>query len=53
MKKSIWITYRSNFPNLMQDKYASDVGWGCMIRVGQMMLAKGLQSHKQKFLDYD
>jgi hypothetical protein len=39
-----WLSYRSNFEPIIFNKnaYTSDAGWGCMIRAGQMILAKGL-----------
>ena len=47
------ITYRSDFPAMyrkLEDsdsfvKLTSDAGWGCMIRVGQMMLLTALKKH--------
>lgn len=50
-KKTIWFTYRNNFPGLLNHNQVSDTGWGCMIRVGQMFLAEMLrryQSHNYK-----
>ncbi|EAR87942.2 peptidase family C54 protein (macronuclear) [Tetrahymena thermophila SB210] len=53
----IWITYRKNFPALLNmidkanlknqkmSEYISDTGWGCMVRVGQMAFAEGLRRH--------
>ncbi len=40
----VWMTYRSGFTPLLND-YSSDVGWGCMIRSGQMILANCLMLH--------
>lgn len=40
-----WITYRKGFKPL--DEFRSDHGWGCMIRVAQMMLANTLIRHNQ------
>mmetsp|Transcript_3232 Transcript_3232/g.11716 ORF Transcript_3232/g.11716 Transcript_3232/m.11716 type:complete len:586 (-) Transcript_3232:183-1940(-) len=37
----IWITYRKDFQRI-QDEHSADMGWGCMFRTGQMMLAQGL-----------
>ena len=37
-----WFTYRSGFPEIYHDikgTYVTDTGWGCMIRVGQMLFA--------------
>lgn len=36
----IWITYRTGFEFL--GDFTSDVGWGCMIRSGQMLAANAL-----------
>jgi len=47
IKSTIWITYRNNFPELMESKHISDTGWGCMIRVGQMLLASALRRYQQ------
>jgi cytochrome c len=33
-----WMSYHSDFNEIQG--YTTDSGWGCMIRVGQMMLAK-------------
>jgi len=42
------MTYRSEFPQLIHPNkvYTSDCGWGCMIRVAQMMLAKAVLENK-------
>ena len=47
--KITWFTYRKNFPKLnhkklpMTETYISDNGWGCMIRVCQMIFAECLK----------
>ena len=44
----IWFSYRRNFPILRpktEKTYISDTGWGCSIRVGQMMFAEALRRH--------
>jgi cysteine protease ATG4 len=45
----IWVTYRSHFRPIINQttgkQYTSDVGWGCTIRVGQMLLLNTLKKH--------
>ncbi|ODN02098.1 Cysteine protease ATG4B [Orchesella cincta] len=38
----MWITYRKNFSSIGGTNLTSDKGWGCMIRAGQMLVAKAL-----------
>ncbi|XP_024536428.1 cysteine protease ATG4A isoform X1 [Selaginella moellendorffii] len=42
----IWITYRQGFEAIGESKFTSDVGWGCMIRSGQMLFAQALVCHR-------
>ena len=45
----LWFTYRENlkFYKIKREfTIKSDVGWGCMVRVGQMMLAQCLRLNK-------
>lgn len=44
LKNLIWFSYRSNFDVIVynQQCFTSDAGWGCMIRAGQMILARGI-----------
>ena len=37
-----WFTYRKDFPRLVPSILSSDVGFGCMIRAGQSMMAEAL-----------
>lgn len=47
----LWFSYRKNFPMLNckshpdSESFISDTGWGCMIRVCQMMFAECLKRH--------
>jgi hypothetical protein len=44
LKEVIWFSYRANFDPIVYNKtmYTSDSGWGCMIRSGQMILARAI-----------
>ena len=33
-------TYRSGFPRLQRSMLTTDIGWGCMLRTGQSLIAE-------------
>jgi len=43
VKDIIWFTYRSQFK--VTEEMSSDTGWGCLPRVGQMILAASLKRY--------
>ncbi|XP_044466347.1 cysteine protease ATG4-like isoform X2 [Mangifera indica] len=42
----ILITYRKGFDTIGDSKFTSDVGWGCMLRSSQMLIAQALLFHR-------
>ncbi|KAI9252413.1 hypothetical protein BDA99DRAFT_521030 [Phascolomyces articulosus] len=40
-----WMTYRHNYPPIRPSNYKTDIGWGCMLRSGQSLLANALLIH--------
>ena len=44
LKNIPWFSYRKDFDQIKDKEtiYTSDAGWGCMLRVSQMILAQGL-----------
>jgi cysteine protease ATG4 len=38
----VWMTYRHNYPPIRPSNHKTDIGWGCMLRSGQSLLANTL-----------
>jgi cysteine protease ATG4 len=41
----LWMTYRHNYPPIRPSNHKTDIGWGCMLRSGQSLLANALLIH--------
>ena len=41
----IFFTYRNSFLPIKPTELTSDMGWGCMLRTGQMMIAEAFKRH--------
>ncbi|ORE19510.1 hypothetical protein BCV71DRAFT_242796 [Rhizopus microsporus] len=41
----LWMTYRHNYPPIRPSNHKTDIGWGCMLRSGQSLLANTLVIH--------
>lgn len=41
----LWFSYRQGFAPIEPTALTSDVGWGCVLRAGQMLLANALMRH--------
>jgi len=51
-QRLIWVTYRCRFRSLKTEEGAmldTDAGWGCTLRVGQMLLLETLQRAKHSY----
>lgn len=39
-RSRFWFTYRRNFPKIEPSLFTTDLGWGCMLRTGQCLMAE-------------
>ena len=42
----VWCTYRVGFPPILNTSFTNDIGWGCMMRTGQCLLAQAFCSQQ-------
>jgi cysteine protease ATG4 len=49
---TIWMSYRKHFSHILETSLVSDTGWGCVLRVTQMMLAQCIKMH-HSFYDHN
>ncbi|GAM23514.1 hypothetical protein SAMD00019534_066890 [Acytostelium subglobosum LB1] len=47
-KSILWISYRKDFLPFANTTITTDIGWGCMVRTGQMLLARALLKYFYK-----
>ena len=45
IRSRIWMSYRHSFPAFPGTNMTTDVGWGCMLRAAQMMVANAIEIH--------
>lgn len=46
IQKTLWFSYKYNWAMYIPDtKLDNDIGWGCMIRCGQMLLSKAIEKN--------
>ena len=48
ISKKSWYTYRHSFEPIAESALTSDAGWGCAVRVGQMLLAEAISRLEPK-----
>ncbi|KAJ3103005.1 importin-alpha export receptor [Phlyctochytrium planicorne] len=41
----LWMTYRHTYPPIKPSAFTADIGWGCMLRSGQMILSNAFLFH--------
>ncbi|KAI9255469.1 hypothetical protein BY458DRAFT_461724 [Sporodiniella umbellata] len=41
----LWMTYRHHYPPIRPSSHQTDIGWGCMLRSGQSLLANTFLLH--------
>lgn len=51
VKARCWFTYRNGFDKISGSEITSDAGWGCAVRVGQMLLCETLRRLSCNFRD--